>query len=626
MARIALIDPSGRAATTVEAVLGHTHEIVVRPRIHAPGDVELVIADLRHSDLADPATLRSLCSFGPVLVLVDRRDPVPPAVEENRNLHVLRKPFDGFELRLIVDRMLGTRPGVPAVSRGALAEDDDAHWLEFPYVPAPAGAVLRKAARLSAPLWILGEPGCGRRRVAAAVCRAARPGMRLVTLYPDEHLADVLAREAAAGAGEMYALLVNDIEQRSRVEQERLAAVLSGARAFRLIATSVDDPAELVVSGEFSRSLYRYLESLAVQISPLRERPIAIPPLAQALARRIAGKLGCEGELSFSPAAMSRLQTYMWPGNVVELEAVLTRTLTFMADASLDNRVIEDHEILFTAADALRPRTSNRQGPQRGELGRFPFAHTEGLAEASQAFQTPPRSAAVQINADADSEPEAFSGNPSFENIVQGLAHDLRNPMTTIKTFAGAMSAGNMAADTARELGERVSEECDRLNACLEDLERYSAFGEPASENVDFAALVRQAVADREDEQVSNVEQVGDSACEFLGDPFQLRFVADNLLEAALEEAGAGAAVEIERTGENTVEFRVVSGQGAVRKLRRLTDAGDDGLPWRVLLARAVGARNGCLVDVKTSDESLTIVCRSEGGEVRGQQTSRIDR
>ena len=84
--------------------------------------------------------------------------------------------------------------------------------------------------------------------------------------------------------------------------------------------------------------------------------------------------------------------------------------------------------------------------------------------------------------------------------------------------------------------------------------------------------------------------------------------------------------MEIERTGDNTVEFRVVSGQGAVRKLRRLTDAGDDALPWRVLLARAVAARNGCLVDVQTSDESLTIVCRAEGGVVRGQQTSRIDR
>ena len=45
MARIALIDASGRAATTVEAVLGHAHEIVVRKRIHAPGDVDLVIAD-----------------------------------------------------------------------------------------------------------------------------------------------------------------------------------------------------------------------------------------------------------------------------------------------------------------------------------------------------------------------------------------------------------------------------------------------------------------------------------------------------------------------------------------------------------------------------------------------------
>jgi DNA-binding NtrC family response regulator len=617
MARIALIDPSGRAATTVEAVLGRAHEIVVRPRIHAPGDVELVIADLKHSELADRGTLRSLCSFGPVLLLVDRNDPVPPAIEESRNLHVLRKPFDGFELRLIVDRMLGARPPAPGRERGAFNEDEESSWLEFPFVPAPAGAVLRKVARLSAPLWILGEPGCGRRRVAAAVCRAARPAMRLVALYPDERLHEVLEREAG---GERFALLVTEVEQRPLMEQERLAAVLSGIRSFRLIATSVDDPAERVVRGEFSRTLYRHLEALAVQVSPLRERPIAIPPLVQALARRIARNLGSDGELSFSPAAMGRLQTYMWPGNLVELEAVLLRTLTFLADSTLDGRVIEEHEILFTAEDALRPRTPVRQPPMRGELGRFPSraddARQPKAGSAAEGFSFAP-SAAVGAE---------FTADPVFESIVAGLAHDLRNPMTTIKTFAGAISAGNMAADTARELGERVSEECDRLNACLEDLERYGGFGQPARERVDFAALVRQAVSDRDVGGECRVEVSGGGSVEMMGDPFQLRFVADNVLDAAREELGPGAKVQVGVRSPNEVTVEVASGQGPVTKLRRLSEAGDDALSWRIQLARAVAARNGCVVEVKSAGDGLKTVCRPQGGEVRGQQTSRINR
>src|SRR5512139_1533969 len=106
MARIALIDPSGRSTTTVQAVLGRVHEIIVRARIHAPGDCDLVIADLRYDDLADTAILRSLASFGPVLLLIDRLEPIPVAVEESAALSVLRKPFDAFELRLCVERSL----------------------------------------------------------------------------------------------------------------------------------------------------------------------------------------------------------------------------------------------------------------------------------------------------------------------------------------------------------------------------------------------------------------------------------------------------------------------------------------------------------------------------------------
>ena len=86
MARIALIDPSGRSTTTVQAVLGRVHDLIVRSRVHAPGDCDLVIADLRHDDLADSSTVRGLRSFGPVLLLVERLQPIPLSVEENSDL------------------------------------------------------------------------------------------------------------------------------------------------------------------------------------------------------------------------------------------------------------------------------------------------------------------------------------------------------------------------------------------------------------------------------------------------------------------------------------------------------------------------------------------------------------
>jgi hypothetical protein len=81
-----------------------------------------------------------------VLVLIDRREPVPPSFEDGANVSVLKKPFDAFELRLKVEHLLrSAAPGTASAPRG---EDEEAIWLEFPYVPAPAGAVLRRAAKL----------------------------------------------------------------------------------------------------------------------------------------------------------------------------------------------------------------------------------------------------------------------------------------------------------------------------------------------------------------------------------------------------------------------------------------------------------------------------------------------
>ena len=619
MARIALIDPSGRAATTVEAVLGKQHEIVVRTRIHAPGDVELVIADLRQAELRDQGTLRSLTSFGPVLLLVEKTEPIPSAIEESPGLSVLRKPFDAFELRLLVERLLRDIEAPEAPRVAERREKDDAAWLEFPFVPAPAGAVLRRAARMSAPLWILGEVGSGRRHIAIAVCRTSMPPLRVVTLFSDDSLAETLAREEGA---EPYALLVPDIEQRSLLDQERLAQLLAGPARFRLVATSVDDPAGLVVEGKFSRSLYQHLVGLAVQVSPLRERPVTIPPLVQALVRKIARSLAIDGDISFSPDAMARLQTYMWPGNVVELESVLNRTLAYAAENDLSSRVIDADELLFTPEDTGRVRSGVRSSGTQAVVTRLQNETSESVRVAKAGASA----AAMSRTSKPRREKEASSENAGrlFEHVFAGLAHDFRNPLVAIKTFAGASASGEASGELATLAGEA----CDRIDSYVEDLQRFGQFTVPTRQRVDMTRLVRLAAEAASGGQSERFVFEADKPVHTAVDAEQMRFVMENVFEACLQEVAVGANVVVRVDDSAAVSVVVSAGGGTSASLRRVLGSKQELPSWRVLLAKQVAERNGFGVEVEAVGEQLAMHVSPLRGEEdsRGEQTGRINR
>ena len=621
MARVVLIDPSGRSTTTVDAVLGRSHEVIARSRVHAPGDCDLVVADLRPDDLADSSTIRSLRSFAPVLLLVDRLQPIPPSVEESADLRVLRKPFDTFELRIAVDRLL--RAAARPVSRPVLAstEDEDAQWLEFPFVPAPAGAVLRRAARMAAPLWILGEAGSGRRRVAMAICRRAQPALRLVTLFPDEQLAAVLERESAQ---EPFALFVPEIGERPLLEQERLALLLSGPLGFRLVATSVLDPAEQVLSGNFSRNLYQHLIGLAVQLSPLRERPVTIPPLVQALTRRIANGLGLGDEISFSPDAMARLQTYLWPGNIVELEAVLNRSLVHLPDDDAGGRSVGVDELLFSADDVGRARSGSSGGAARAgvlaTLARLPVR--SAMPSVAQAAAQAPLAQPA-----ADSEP-AHAANVDLRRVVAGLAHDLRNPMTAIKTFAGTLAA-LPADEDARRLGDLAGEACTRIDGYLEALQRFGDLGTPEPRIGDLVTMLREAIEGLSATDGDRVDVAVTGPMQARVDAAQMVFAFENVLAGMLAESAPDGRVRVTAERRNELVFEARVGRGPLGKLRALLDDGDDhAMSWRLLLAGAACERNGFEVDEAVAGDTVTVRCRPAHGEVetRDEQTHRTGR
>ena len=94
----------------------------------------------------------------------------------------------------------------------------------------------------------------------------------------------------------------------------------------RLIcATNADIPA-MIRGGLFREDLYYRLNTISVELPPLRRRKEIIVPLAMQFLSEFAGKYGREA-VSMSPMAKVELESYAWPGNIRELRNCIEKAV-----------------------------------------------------------------------------------------------------------------------------------------------------------------------------------------------------------------------------------------------------------------------------------------------------------
>ncbi len=615
MADLVLFSASEVVRNTIDAVLGRWHAIDAREELTPASEAELVIADLSEQEIGQSDVLETLGSAVRLLLIVDRTTPVPTSVREGRRLAVLRKPFDPFELRLKVDALLATPPSRTRGGRIHAARDDADMWLEFPYVPAPAGALLRRAAALDAPLWIMGEPGCGRRRVAAAVSLRHDPTYRFVTWYPDQSLEQVL--ETAAGESR-YTLYVPDIDGRSIADQERLLAAVSDNGRFRLVVSSVYDPAAQAASGGFSRGLYHALTGLVVQLSPLRERPEAIAPLARMLTFSAARRLGYR-DATYSEEGLARLRSYMWPGNLAELEAVINRTIVHIDRLGSDSLIIEADEVRLVADDpgGNDPREPvQRKGVSQEEASpqeRFRRLFSAGLVSA-QPEQQPRSEPSAEIDA---------------EVLIASLAHEFGNPMVPIQTLASMLNQGESSEEEARILINAAGDACDRIGNTIKTLSAFASLETPTPSRIDLADLIRRGIELNSGNNDTPVRLLVDGPLAVVADPTHVEFAIGTLLDESFAELARAGTIEIRPTGDGTIEWMVSAGPTAVTHLGKWIGRGDRQMPWRVMLVRAVTMRNGGSLEMETAGSGTTFALTlpvKEGGGAHGKKTNRTHR
>ncbi|HUB07067.1 MAG TPA: sigma 54-interacting transcriptional regulator [Myxococcales bacterium] len=95
----------------------------------------------------------------------------------------------------------------------------------------------------------------------------------------------------------------------------------------RFVAGSHRDLAALARTGRFREDLLYRLNTLPLEVPPLRQRLGDVPLLWDHFAREFTTSEMCP---VLTPAVVERLKAHRWPGNVRELRGMVTRTLCLM--------------------------------------------------------------------------------------------------------------------------------------------------------------------------------------------------------------------------------------------------------------------------------------------------------
>ncbi|MCA9677799.1 MAG: sigma-54-dependent Fis family transcriptional regulator, partial [Myxococcales bacterium] len=345
-------------------------------RLHAtPYDAVLLEIDPRgydgepdDADAPGLAVLRRLRKQAPELaVLVFTSQPTVQATVAAMRagaFDVLRKTAGADELRAAINR---------AVEHGNLAREvrrlrsevERARGLGEIVGESPPMkqllALVERVASSDATVLIVGESGTGKELLARTLhrigpradapmvafdCSALAPSLLEAELFGHEKGAFTGAARARRGlfreahGGTIFLDEIGDIgapvqNKLLRVLQEREIKPVGADRHVkidvRVIAATNKDLKQLVARGEFREDLYWRLAVVPIQVPPLRERKEDIPLLAAHILarRRGAAKTFAGGEAryptSVTPGALVRLCGYHWPGNIRELENVLSR-------------------------------------------------------------------------------------------------------------------------------------------------------------------------------------------------------------------------------------------------------------------------------------------------------------
>jgi transcriptional regulator with PAS, ATPase and Fis domain len=119
--------------------------------------------------------------------------------------------------------------------------------------------------------------------------------------------------------------------------------------SFRLISATNRDLNEMITLKEFRADLFNRINSLIIEIPPLRARRADILPLAQYFIAKFTRECNIVSPL-LDDEAEELLLGYHYPGNVRELRNIIERSMIFVRQGLSFNEALAQHGFVYAAA------------------------------------------------------------------------------------------------------------------------------------------------------------------------------------------------------------------------------------------------------------------------------------
>jgi transcriptional regulator with GAF, ATPase, and Fis domain len=126
-------------------------------------------------------------------------------------------------------------------------------------------------------------------------------------------------------------------------ELERLGGQQTIRVDVRIITATNRDLAKLVEEGKFRSDLWYRLNSFPISVPPLRERVEDIPLLVKKIVDKYSSQVGKSFD-KISKKVMSQLDRYHWPGNIRELDNIISRAVIISQEGNLQVQLPESDQ------------------------------------------------------------------------------------------------------------------------------------------------------------------------------------------------------------------------------------------------------------------------------------------
>ncbi len=243
-------------------------------------------------------------------------------------------------------------------------------------------SMIRKVAKTNANILITGENGTGKELIAREIHRLSLRNREVMvsvdmgaiseTLFESELFGHVKgaftdARENRAGKFETAnkgTLFLDEIGNLSFHLQAKLLAAIQNRRFMRLgsdktipvdirlVCATNKDLLQMVNEGLFREDLLYRINTIQVEVPPLRDRGNDIIVLAEFFLKKFASKYEKHG-LKINQPAQEKLLKYRWPGNIRELEHTIEKAV-----------ILSDSLVLKSEVFFLKPVISGKYDDQ----------------------------------------------------------------------------------------------------------------------------------------------------------------------------------------------------------------------------------------------------------------------